>query len=253
MPYHEPILVERRELDGAVWLTLLAPELVRGVRPGQLVLCRCAPPSSADPLLRRALFCAGADAQAGTISLFIAPDEPGLHWLAAQPVGARLDVYGPVGTPFTFDERTRNLLLAGGGAALPGLMFLAQRAVARNCAVVLAATADTPLPPPYLLPPEVEYQSIAAHALPATLRAGSPALLAWADQFCAAAAEAELSSLIDVVRTVRLRWERGFAQVALAGPAPCGTGVCLACTVETRYGLRLRCKEGPVFDLRDFR
>jgi dihydroorotate dehydrogenase electron transfer subunit len=254
MPYQEPILVERRELDGAVWLTLLAPELARGVRPGQLVLFRCAPPTSADPLLRRALFVAGADGQAGTINLFIAPDEPGLAWLAAQPRGARLDVYGPVGTPFTLDERSRNLLLAGSGAALPALIFLAQRAVAQQCAVILVAAATAPLPPPYLLPPEVEYQSVASPAaLLPTLRAGTPPLLAWADQLFTAAAEGELSGLVDVVRTVRLRWERGFAQVALAGPAPCGTGICLACTVETRYGLRLRCKDGPVFDLRDFR
>lgn len=252
MPYHEPIVVERRELAGAVWLTLLAPELARSVRPGQLALVRCAPPASADPLLRRALFIAGADAPAGTVNLFVAPDEGGLQWLATQPIGARLDVYGPVGAPFTLDERTRNLLLAGSGLALPALLFLAQRAVAQNCAVVLVAAASAPIPPPYLLPPEVEYQSVATPAaLLNHLRAGSPPLLAWADQFCAA--EADRSGLIDLVRTVRLRWERGFAQVALAGPAPCGVGTCMGCLVETRYGLRLRCKDGPVFDLRDFR
>ncbi len=254
MPYHEPIVVERRELDGAVWLTLLAPELARAVQPGQLALIRCAPPTSADPLLRRPLFCAGAAAQAGTVTLFVVPAEPGLSWLTLQPLGARLDVYGPVGAPFMLADRTRNLLLAGSGAALPALLFLAQRAVAQQCAVVLVAAAVTPLPPPYLLPPEVEYQSVAAEdALYPTLRAGSPALLAWADQLCTAVPEGALSGLIDVVRSVRLRWERGFAQVALDGPAPCGTGICLACSVETRSGLRLRCKDGPVFDLREFR
>jgi dihydroorotate dehydrogenase electron transfer subunit len=254
MPYHEAVLVERHALDGAAWLTLLAPDLARAVRPGQLALLRCAPPTSADPLLRRALFCADADPQAGVVSLFVSPAEPGTIWLAAQPVGARLDVYGPVGTPFTLDNRTRNLLLVGAGQALPALMFLAQRTVAQGCAVVLLAAATTPLPPPYLLPADVEYQSVAAPAaLLAALRAGSPALLAWADQMCAAAEAEQLSGLIDAVRTVRLRWERGFAQVALAGPAPCGAGACLACAVETRDGLRLRCKDGPVFDLRAFR
>ncbi|NJM07388.1 hypothetical protein HC891_16190 [Candidatus Gracilibacteria bacterium] len=55
------------------------------------------------------------------------------------------------------------------------------------------------------------------------------------------------------VRAGRLRWQRGFAEVLLAGQLPCGTGACLACLVETRDGLRTRCKDGPVFDLRALR
>jgi dihydroorotate dehydrogenase electron transfer subunit len=31
----------------------------------------------------------------------------------------------------------------------------------------------------------------------------------------------------------------------------CGTGICYSCAVETRKGVRLVCKDGPCFDLRD--
>jgi dihydroorotate dehydrogenase electron transfer subunit len=55
------------------------------------------------------------------------------------------------------------------------------------------------------------------------------------------------------VRAGKLRWERGFAQAIVAGPMPCGLGTCLACPLETRDGPRLRCKDGPVFDLRELR
>jgi dihydroorotate dehydrogenase electron transfer subunit len=254
MPYYEPTIVERRELPDAVWLTLLAPELARAVRPGHMLLVRCAPPASSDPLLRRALFCAAADAHAGTVALFVPPDEPGRAWLAAQPIGARIDLYGLVGTPFTLAASTRHLLLVGNGAATPALALLAQHAVRQQCAVVCVALTTTPLPPPYLLPPDVEYHTVAsADELADTLRTGTPALLAWADQLCAAGSETELTPLIDAIHAIRLRWERGFAQVALAGPIPCSLATCLACMIETRAGARLRCKDGPVFDLRDLR
>ncbi|MEI7772401.1 MAG: hypothetical protein WCI67_20605, partial [Chloroflexales bacterium] len=161
MPYHEPAIIERRELGALRQITVLAPELARAARPGHYVLARCAPPESADPLLRRAAFLSGADPAAGTVELLIDPAERGLAWLAAQPVGARVDLFGPLGTPFSLDGRTRNLLLAGAGPALPALIFLARAAAAGGAAGVLLAAAAGPdrLPPPFLLPPDAEYQS----------------------------------------------------------------------------------------------
>lgn len=262
MPYHEPTILEQRALGGLVRLTLHAPDLARAARPGQALLVRCAPPESDDPLLRRPLFLAGADPGAGTIELLLAPLERGLTWLAAQPVGARLDLYGPIGAGFTLDGRARNLLLAGAGPAVPALVFLA-RVTADRAAVVLlvAATESALLPPPFLLPSDVEYLTsdsgeaslpellATTHHVPLPALAGAP--VAWADQLFLALTEPLVPPLSTVVRAGRLRWERGFAQAILAGAMPCGLGTCLGCLVETRDGARLRCKDGPVFDLRD--
>jgi dihydroorotate dehydrogenase electron transfer subunit len=263
MPYHEPAIIERRELGALRHLTLLAPELARAARPGHYLLARCAPPGAADPLLRRALFLAGADPAAGTAELLIDPDERGLDWLAAQPLGARLDLFGPLGAPFVLDGRTRNLLLAGAGPALPALLFLARIAAASGAAGVLLAAAHGAdrLPPPFLLPPDTEYQSSAdgPAALAGLLGAPAPGRslfgspIAWADQICLALTDDLVTPAADAVRAGRLRWPRGLAQAALAGPMPCGVGTCQACLVETRDGLRARCKDGPVFDLRDLR
>lgn len=263
MTYYEPVILEQHRLGMLCLLRLHAPELARAARAGQAILVRCAPPGSADPLLRRPLFLAGADGSAGTLDLLFAPTERGLDWLAAQSPGARLDLYGPLGVGFTLDQGTRNLLLAGAGAALPALIFLARNAIARNLAVVLLAAA-TPelLPPPYLLPPAVEYQTATdsdglLSLLAPTARSPLPALsgspIAWADQVCLALNNELVAPTAAAVRTARLRWERGFALVALAGAMPCGFGACLSCPVETRDGPRLRCKDGPVFDLRELR
>jgi dihydroorotate dehydrogenase electron transfer subunit len=265
MPYHEPTIIERRELGALALLRLHGPELARAARPGQAVLARCAPPGASDPLLRRPLFLAGADPAAGTVELLVAAEERGLAWLAAQPPGARLDLFGPVGGGFALDARTRHLLLAGAGPALPALIFLARQAVARQAAVVLLAAAPAAglLPPPFLLPPDVEYQTSAdgEAALPALLHTGPRApipalagsLVAWADQVCLALTEPLAAPLAEAVRAGRMRWERGFALAALAGPMPCGVGSCQACLCETRDGPRTRCKDGPTFDLRDLR
>lgn len=249
MPYYEPTIIERREPGSMALLRLHAPELARAARPGQIAMARCAPAGSEDPPLRRPLFLAGADGAAGVVDLLAAPDERGLAWLAAQPVGAQVDLYGPVGAGFTLDGRTRNLLLAGVWPALPALFFLARTAVARGMAVVLLAAGEAGrLPPPFLLPPEVEYQS--GEELLALLARPQ---LGWADQVCLGLDETLVAGAAAAVRAARLRWERGFAHVALAGPTPCGLGTCQACPVEARDGARLRCKDGPVFDLRELR
>lgn len=263
MPQLSPTIVERRPLGRLVYLTLHSPELARAARPGQYLLARCAPPGAHDPLLRRAVFLADADPASGTVALLIDPAERGLAWLAAQLAGVQLDLIGPLGAAVDIDGRTRNLLLAGGGACLPALFFACRAAVARGVAVVLLAAADAPaaLPPPYLLPPEVEYQSTAEGelALAGMLRGAppappsTPAPLLWADQLVVAVGLDSIPALIDAVRAVKLRWERGFAQAILAGPLPCGTGACQACLIETRDGLRTRCKDGPAFDLRELR
>lgn len=263
MPYHEPVIVERRELGALRQLVVLAPELARAARPGHYLLAGCAPPAAADPPLRRAVFLAGADLAVGTVDLLIDPAERGLAWLAGQPAGTRLDLFGPLGTPFSIDGRTRNLLLVGTGPALPALIFLAHAAAAGGGAgVLLAAAAGAGrLPPPFLLPPDLEYQSSAdgPSALIGLLGAPSPGAsifaspIAWADQVCLALSDDLVAPAVDAVRAGRMRWGRGFAQAALAGPLACGVGTCQTCLVETRVGLRTRCKDGPVFDLRDLR
>lgn len=257
--WQTPIVIEQRMFGGLCRTSLAAPELATAVRAGQYVLLRCAPPVSYDPLLRRALFVAAADRSGGTVSLLYVPDERGLTWLAAQPAGAQLDLFGPLGTPFALDQSASNLLLLGAGPALAALLLLAGEAVERgmNVTLVAGATAAEWLPPPFLLPPAVEYAGgvVAAADLPPlpASQPGSPPPLTWADQLAAALPEAALPALVGLVQRERLRWQRGFAQVALAGPLPCGMGACQACLVTTRHGLRTRCKDGPVFELRELR
>jgi dihydroorotate dehydrogenase electron transfer subunit len=55
-------------------------------------------------------------------------------------------------------------------------------------------------------------------------------------------------ALADLMRRLH---SRKPVQVLLEEVMPCGTGICYGCAVETRRGVRLVCKDGPRFDLRD--
>jgi dihydroorotate dehydrogenase electron transfer subunit len=266
------------------WLTLDAPEIARSARAGQYLLVRCAEVGSYDPLLRRPLFIAATAPELGQVGLLFEPAERGLVWLARGRAGDTLDILGPLGRPFALAGRTRNLLLIGAGAGLGALLLLAREAAARGCAVTLLAGAahDETLPPPFLLPGEVEYQSIVGPAIdllddpretretsqrqgdtatkrhrerqgspphPLTLSPLHP--IAWADQVCAALPDQQLRLLRDAIRSVKYRWERGFASALLEGPIVCGVGACGVCAVQLHKGTRMLCSEGPVFDLRD--
>lgn len=252
--FSSPIVVEQRRFGKLIQLQLKAPELAGGARPGQFVLLRATPAGFHDPFLSRACFIAGADPAAQTIALVLGANEPDLRWLAQRRPGDRVTAFGPAGTAFAEVDTGRNLLLIGSGAALPALLFLASRAIERRAAVELIAAADDQelLPPPYLLPPDAGYQASGAGAqlLGSML---NPSLIGWADHIAISAPRDMLPTLSAAIQRDRLHWSRGFAEVALGGPMPCATGACRTCLVPTRSGLRTRCHDGPVFDLRDLR
>jgi len=259
---HLTIADQRTATPRLRWLTLQAPELAQTVRAGQYLLIRCAEDGSYDPLLRRPLFVAAAEPALGQIGLLYEPAERGLAWLARGRAGDQLDVLGPFGHPFELGGRTRSLLLIGAGPGLAALLLLARAAAARNCAITLLAGAEAPdlLPPPFLLPGEVEYQTgseIGDWRLETDASdSQSPisnlqSAITWADQICVALPRAQLVDLATIVRRVKYRWERGFASALLEGPLICGVGACGVCTIDLRKGARLLCSDGPVFDLRD--
>ncbi len=258
--YQAEITDQRAATPRLRWLTLLAPELAREARPGQYLLVRCAEAGSYDPLLRRPLFVTATLPTPGQVGLLYEPSERGLAWLARGRPGAMLDLLGPFGHGFEIGARTRTVLLIGQGAGLAALLYLAHDALARGCSVTLLAGADhsDELPPPFLVPEAVEYETIIGQAVgllastgTRTAQAGSLSPISWADQIYAALPEHQIPALADAIRAIRYRWDRGFASLLHPGPLICGMGACGACTIELRKGPRLLCSDGPTFDLRD--
>ncbi len=72
--------------------------------------------------------------------------------------------------------------------------------------------------------------------------------LPWADEVFACGPNAMFGAMSDVLRGARTRKP---VQALLEERMGCGTGVCYGCAVFTRRGVRLVCKDGPCFELRE--
>jgi dihydroorotate dehydrogenase electron transfer subunit len=258
---HTPTVLDNREVMPAVFLLRLrAPALARDGRPGQFVMARCAEEGSSDPFLRRPLALHRIARDQGEVELLVRVVGRGTGWLAVRRPGDSLDLFGPLGQGFVLERKARNFLLVAGGMGIAPLAALAEEALARDGAVVLALGAHTAseLYPAVLLPPQVELHlatddgSAGRRGLVTDLLADPGlALLSWADQMMACGPRPMLACLPGIVRAGRLRWRKGFAQIALEERMACGVGVCLGCVTSTRRGLLRVCQEGPVFDLHD--
>jgi dihydroorotate dehydrogenase electron transfer subunit len=177
----------------------------------------------------------------------------GTTWLSHRRPGDTIHAFGPLGRGYDLNEDTQNVLLVAGGMGVAAVIALADEAVAAGKNVTLlqgARTADL-LFPHELLPTDVE--SISAtddgsaghHGLVTELLKDR---LPWADQTFACGPNPMFASIANVVKTARSRKE---IQALLEERMGCGTGVCYGCAVFTRKGVRLVCKDGPRFNLRE--
>lgn len=246
-------IIDRRATGAAVELTLAAPELARHLLPGQPVLVKAGPALS--PYLRRTLYpvALGAD----DFTLRIAPSADwGDAWLRVAPVGAELDVLGPVGTGFALDDGIRNLLCVGEGEAAWRLLPLVAWADAAGIAValVVGATSTRVGLPAARLPAGVEYHLVTSDGSPNVARpllSTLSDLLPWAEALAASASLDFYSGLADTVRHARFALSRGFAQAIYPAQFLCGSGACQGCVADVAGGRRRVCLRGPVFDLVD--
>jgi dihydroorotate dehydrogenase electron transfer subunit len=241
-------------------LWLHAPEVARGAVPGQFLMLRChddGAPFMPRPMSYHRL----RPSQGGGHDFAILFEVIGLgtQWLSCRRPGDRVFVYGPLGRGYAVRRGAGNLLLVAGGIGVAPLVWLADEQVARGCHVTLieGARGADGLFPAHLLPPEVEVVaatedgSLGQRGLATDL---VPEYLSWADQVFACGPKAMFRALANVVRRFEgegARRRRKSVQVLLEEVMPCGTGICYGCGIRTRRGVRLVCKDGPRFELRD--
>ena len=235
---------------GVQLLEVHAPNLAQTVQPGQFCMVRCCAADASDPLLRRPFYVHSINRSRGTCTFYIHVQGRGTTWLVMQPEGAILDILGPLGHGWTLRPTTRNALLIGEERSISALTLLAQIALEQDIAVTLINQSRTPEEsyPPALLSPEVEYHVVTEQQQDKNLLQTLKEILPWADASYSSVSHE--TSLALYTHFERLRG-KGFAQGTITRPFVCGTGICFACSVETRTGQKLICRDGPVFDLRD--
>jgi dihydroorotate dehydrogenase electron transfer subunit len=259
-------VVENERLYGDTYVTWFrAPELAQGAYPGQFLMLRCAdePAAAEDPLLPRPM--SYHRVRPGTSgdewSILYDVVGRGTAWLSRRRPGDDVYCWGPLGVGYEVERSARNLLLVAGGIGVAPLVWLADEAVREGRSVTLVAGARSTehVFPSKLLPPEVE--------IVVTTDDGSAGrkgfatepfaeLFEWCDQAFACGPNAMFERMATIVRDAAVRRP---VQVLLEERMGCGTGICYGCAVQVRRQGRARnrrdvklvCKDGPRFEVRD--
>jgi len=253
-------LVAQQPLSGRYFRwELQAPAVAAVAQPGQFLHVRCA--EGWDPLLRRPLSLHDADPSTGRLTLLIAEVGRGTHLLRRLPVGAEVEVLGPLGRPWRVLPQARTSLLVGGGVGLPPLHFLAKRWLlprgGRTIVVIGARSREEVLC-------EEELRACGAEVYPAT-EDGSHGFHGTAVDLLAEVLPREtVDQLFTCGPEPMMRGVAALAasqgipcQVSLEERMACGLGACLSCVVPVRVAgseaveYQRVCTEGPVFEAQE--
>lgn len=243
-----PVIGTSEVMPGVFFVTLEAPEIASVAQPGQFLMVRC----GEDTLLRRPLSIHQVSKKTGLALLFKVTGK-GTKWLAQRKVGDKLDLLGPLGNGFTVDPGAKNLLLLAGGIGIAPLGFLAQEALklGHTVRLLLGAPSARHLYPMRYLPTVSELLIATDDGSTGEKGMITDILPKFIDRVDQVFACGPLPMYRDMLAKHSDLLKDKPVQISLEMRMGCGIGVCYACTVKTRNGLKQVCKDGPVFEMRD--
>ena len=243
-----------RKLGAYHHLTLVAPGIPQRFRPGTFVALS----TDAVRLGRRAMWVHRVKPTGGygaTIEVVVEPVGPGTRWLVRLAPGARLEITGPLGRPFSLPKEPVSCALVGEGYGAAPLFPLAERLRERGCAVTLVVAGDDEA---HLLSAlEARRSARAVTVVTADGSVGRRGAVADVLPEVLDQAKAEVvyaSGPADTLHATAAAAEEAgaWSQTAVEQPMTCGTGLCQGCAVpvvgEDGIARMVRaCTDGPVF------
>lgn len=238
------ILTNETLAPGIVSITVDAGELAQSAKPGQFVNISC----GEGHLLRRPISI--CDAEGDVLRVVFQVKGEGTQWLAAQNVGAELDILGPLGHGYTgLYPEDGKVLVVGGGIGVPPMLKAAKSAPGGAVAALGFRNKD---------------------------------FVILTEEFAAADVAVKIASddgsvgyhgFVDVLVKEALEEDKSIKAVMACGPKPmlknvyaaakpfgvkvyvsmeermgCGIGACLVCACSVGGHYKHVCKDGPVFD-----
>jgi dihydroorotate dehydrogenase electron transfer subunit len=232
-----------------------ATELAARYRPGQFV--SVATDGAAGTILRRPLSVLDV-IQTGAglgVELVVAPGNAGTRWLATRRPGDVVDLFGPLGQPFSLPAPGTRALVVGGGHGVVALHRLVRESAAGRAAVtcVVGGSSGEHLVGVDLLSAVVPVQVATddgSRGMRGTVLPLVEAALAGGDIDIIYAC-GPMRMLAAVVRAAERAGVR--CSVSVEAGMACGYGVCLTCALPVRHGdgstrMTRICVEGPVLD-----
>lgn len=225
-----------------------ATEVAALAYPGQYVMVHCG--EGYDMPLRRPLGIHRISKD--NISLLYTVVGRGTTWLSQREAGEHVDLLGPLGKGFEIYPSARNLLLVAGGVGIAPLVALAEHAIAKGLKVrlVIGEKNAAKIYPEHLLPSGIkpvittEDGSLGRKGMVTDIL---PQFTAQADQLFVCGP----LPMYQAIAKMRRKLRNKPTQVLLETVMGCGVGACLSCSIETKQGRKLVCKDGPVFEFGD--
>lgn len=273
---HAEILQHEAHAGEQYTLRINAPEIAAHAEPGSFVHLQVDP----NRPLRRPISIMRTDPHSGTVDFLYKVFGEGTRLLSQRKVGEKLDILGPIGSPFVpHMERTRPLLI-GGGVGIPPMIFLAERLRTIKGAYSPFVIMGSEVPFPFQSRPS----QIMVPGVPAEVIAAMPLLEDWGIASRLASLQGYPGCFEGYVTDLARHWldaltdeQRQEVEVFSCGPHPmleavaklaaeyhlpcqvsmeefmaCGVGGCAGCVVEvqTEKGPAMKrvCVDGPVFD-----
>jgi dihydroorotate dehydrogenase electron transfer subunit len=250
-------------MPGIHLMWIEAPDIAVAAQPGQFITVLCG-----DFTLRRPFSVHQVSSR--EIALLFKVAGKGTLWLSQRQTGERIDILGPLGKGFsiasTKSGQSKHLLLVAGGIGVAPLVFFMQHVSSQHQITLIhgASTAtqlypfssadkkQSKLPP---LPNGVQFIPVTEDgSMGQKGRATDilPDFLDRADQMYACGPADMYKAMAEMSRRAkRSNLKLTKCQVSLEVRMGCGFGACYGCTINTQKGLKLICRDGPIFELDD--
>jgi dihydroorotate dehydrogenase electron transfer subunit len=230
---------------GVYLLWLDCPGIASQARPGQFVMLRCG--EGIEYQLRRPLSI--HQREDNKISLLFNVVGKGTRWLSERRRSQKIDLLGALGNGYSIHPDVKDLLLVAGGIGIAPLVFMANEAISKGKRVTLLMGASTAgqLYPSRLLPAGVRLVTATEDG-----SAGEKGMITdLLPDFSGETDQLFACGPVGMYRTMAWMPELKdkSVQISLEMRMGCGLGICYACTVKTKSGLRQVCKDGPIFNL----
>jgi dihydroorotate dehydrogenase electron transfer subunit len=218
------------------------------MQPGQFVQVRV--DGSPSTYLRRPISVNFVEIDKNLLWLLIQKVGPGTNTLATSPIGSKINMILPLGSPFSQPETDKKVLLIGGGVGVAPLLMLGQQLSDRgvDVAFLLGARSAKDL---------LELDEISRYGqVHTTTEDGSFGEKGFVtqhsilntnsfDRIYSCGPKPMMQAVANYAKKRNVECE-----VSLENTMACGIGSCLCCVEDTMDGHVCTCTEGPVFNIK---
>ena len=246
---NEQIADLQRLCEDVYKMTIRSEYVAQNALPGQFVNVKC---GGIEVLLRRPISICDVDKVNNTFDIVFQVKGNGTEKLSCKCIG-EVDILGPLGKPFSIDNKNKNIVVVGGGIGTFPLLYLLKSSNAQQKTALLGFRTKAAV----VL--EDQFRAAAHHVEIAT-DDGSYGKQAFVTELLE---QRILEQKPDIVYTcgpsimmqkvAAIAEKNGIpCQVSMEQRMGCGIGACLVCACKTKkseedWGFSHVCKDGPVF------